>query len=328
LDSYHAYFTRVFLENPLRDSALPSLVYEEGDERIVGFLGVVPRRMTMDGRRFQAAISSQFVVDPAAHVGQVAITLARAYLEGPQDLSISDEANDLERKIWEGLGGTTALLRSLHWTRPLRPARFALTILRRRPRLAPLAFIAAPVAAVIDALSTQMPHSHFHQRRPYASFADSLTEQAVLSYALQLDRGLHVEYDDRTLHWLLERARRRRAAGTLHAAVVRGQQGMIGWYLYHLDRDRIANVLLVAAEPSAIREVLDHLFYQSTEHGAIAATGRMEPRYLQALSDKYCVFHRRGPWVLLNAKRSEILRSFDTEDAVFSRFDGEWCLGY
>src|SRR6478735_12343495 len=68
LDSYHAYFTRVFLENPLRDSALPSLVYEEGEERIVGFLGVVPRRMQMGGRRFQAAISSQFVVDPAAHV--------------------------------------------------------------------------------------------------------------------------------------------------------------------------------------------------------------------------------------------------------------------
>src|SRR6476620_11403890 len=136
LDAYHEYFTRVFLNSPLHDSRLPSLVYEDGD-RVVGFLGVVPRRMLMRGRRFQAAISSQFVVDPAARAGLVAMRLARTFLEGPQDLSISDEASDLARKIWEGLGGMTALLRSLHWTRPLRPATLAVSTLQARPRLAP-----------------------------------------------------------------------------------------------------------------------------------------------------------------------------------------------
>ena len=64
LDPYRAYFTQVFLENPSRDASLPSLVYEDDDGRIVGFMGVVPRRMSMNGRQFQAAISSQFVVDP------------------------------------------------------------------------------------------------------------------------------------------------------------------------------------------------------------------------------------------------------------------------
>jgi len=137
-----------------------------------------------------------------------------------------------------------------------------------------------------------------------------------------------VEYDQRTLHWLLEQAGQRRMGGSLHAAVVRNDTGIIGWYLYHLDRDRIANVLQVTAEPAAIRDVLDHLFYQSSEHGAIAATGRLEPRYLQTLSDKYCLFHRRGPWVLLNSRQSDLLRSFETGDALFSRLDGEWCLGY
>jgi hypothetical protein len=330
LDSYHAYFTRVFLDNPSRDSALPSLVYEDDDERIVGFLGVVPRRMTMNGRRYQAAISSQFVVDPATHVGLVAVRLARAFLEGPQDLSISDEANDIARKIWEGLGGTTALLRSLHWTRPLRPAQLAVATLRGRRRLAPLAMAAGPMAALLDAMATRIPHSHFHQSRPEASSAETLTEEAVLSYMPEPARAgsLHVEYDERTLHWLLEQARKRRVGGSLYAAVVRKAQKMIGWYLYHLDRDRIASVLQIAAEPPAIRDVLDHLFYESSEHGAIAATGRMEPRYLQPLSDHYCLFHRRGPWVLLNTRQSDLLRSFETGDACFSRFDGEWCLGY
>jgi hypothetical protein len=330
LDSYHAYFTRVFLDNPTRDNALPSLVYEEDDERIVGFLGVVPRRMRMQGRCFQAAITSQFVVDPAAHTGIVAVRLARAFFDGPQDLSISDEATDIARKIWEGLGGTTALLRSLHWTRPLRPAQLSMAMLRGRPRLAALAVAAVPVAAVVDALATRMPQSHFHQSKPEDSSAETLTEEAVLAYVPEPARtgSLHVEYDERTLHWLLEQAKLRRAGGTLRAAVVRNNEKVLGWYLYHLSRDRIANVLQIATDPSAIRDVLEQLFYQASEHGAIAATGRVEPRYLQNLSDTYCLFHRRGPWVLVKTRQSDLLRSFETSDACFSRFDGEWCLGY
>src|SRR3954463_948762 len=178
LEAYQDYFTRVFLNSPICDSTLPSLVYEDGN-RILGFLGVIPRRMMMKGRRFQAAISSRFVVDPAAHAGLVAMRLARTFLDGPQDLSISDEASDIARKIWEGLGGTTALLRSLHWTRPLRPAQLSVAMLRGRPRLAPLAVPAGPVAVIVDALATRMPHSHSHQSRPEDSSAETLTEEAV-----------------------------------------------------------------------------------------------------------------------------------------------------
>src|SRR5205807_8138589 len=89
-DPYRDYFTRVFLENPSRDPSLPSLVYEEDDGRIVGFLGVVPRRMMMNRRALQAAISSQFVVDPNSHTAVAAVQLANTFLDGPQDLSISD----------------------------------------------------------------------------------------------------------------------------------------------------------------------------------------------------------------------------------------------
>jgi len=30
----------------------------------------------------------------------------------------------------------------------------------------------------------------------------------------------------------------------------------------------------------------------------------------------------------VNARKPEILRSFQSGDALFSRFDGEWCLGF
>jgi len=330
LESYHAYFTRVFLDHPARDASLPSLVCQEDGGRIVGFLGVVPLRMTMNGRRYQAAITSQFIVDPTTQVGLMAVRLAKAFLEGPQDLSISDGANDTSRRIWEGLGGTTALLRSLYWTRPLRPARLGLSVMGGRARLAPLAMAARPVASIVDVLATRIRHSHFHQSKPVAAAGTDRIEETVLAYLPQFaQRGsLRVEYDETTLRWLLNQVRLRKANGELHTGVVRNAQRIIGWYFYCLDRDRIASVLQIVADPSATRDVIDHLFYSASEHGAIAATGRLEPRYLQTLSDAYCLLHRRGPWVLLNSKRSELVRSFETGDAFFSRLDGEWCLGF
>ena len=121
---YTEYFTRVFLDTA--DRGISSLVFQDHDGRIVGFVGIVPRRIAIAGRHYHAAISSQFIVDPSTHVALVALRLAKAYLDGPQDLSIADEANDVSRKIWEGLGGTTALLLSMYWTRALRPAQLGL----------------------------------------------------------------------------------------------------------------------------------------------------------------------------------------------------------
>jgi len=329
LDSYPAYFTRVFLDNPSRDVRLSSLVCEEGGGRIVGFLGVVPRGMSMNGQRLLAAISSQFVVDPAGRAGVVAVRLAKAFLDGPQDLSISDEATDVSRRIWEGLGGTTSLLHSIHWTRPLRPARLALSLLRNRGRVAPFAVAAGPLARIVDALATRMPGSHFHQSAPRVS-ADDLREEAVLASLPEFAGvgSLRVEYDGRTLRWLLERVEQKTSGGRLQKALIRNEEKIIGWYLYHLNRGGIADVLQIAATPSSVHDVLDHLFYQAWRQGAIAVTGRLEPRFLQALSDKYCLFHRRGPWMLVSAKQPRLVQSFLNGDAFFSRFDGEWCLGF
>ena len=329
LDSYYTYLTRVFLENPLHDDLLPSLVYEEDAEGVVGFLGVVPRRMTMDGRRIQAAIGSQFVVAQTGHGGHIALQLAKAFLDGPQDLSICDQATDLSRKIWEGLGGTTSLLHSLYWTHALRPARLALSLLRGQPRLVPFAVAAITLAKAFDARVTREPQEHLVQWTPEVLAGDDLIESTVLTCLPTVvgAQSLRVEYDAPTFRWLLERARQRKGSGTLHAAVVMKGDQIVGWYVYHFERDQMATVLQIAAQSDAVRTVLDQLFSEADQHGAIAVTGRSEPRYLQALSDSYCAFHR-GPWVLLKARQPSLVRSFETGDAWFSRLDGEWCLGF
>src|SRR5437899_1696328 len=69
---YDSYLAKVFLNHPSRDPEVPSLVYEQ-DGSIVGFLGVVSRPMSMNGRRLRAAIGSQLVVDPSAATVMIAV---------------------------------------------------------------------------------------------------------------------------------------------------------------------------------------------------------------------------------------------------------------
>jgi hypothetical protein len=328
-NGHHAYFKSVFLDNPWRDPDLTSLVYEEADGRISGFLGVVPRRMSIRGQQLQAAISTQFIVAPESRNALIAVQLARTFLDGPQDLSISDEADDLARKIWEGLGGTTALLQSMHWTRPLRPARLALSFLRNRRALAPLAALASPPSRLFDAMATRLRCSRLFQSRPHV-LADALRLETVLATLPECAAGsLRVEYDHRAFRWLLDRAVQRQPDAGLHAVLLRNQElDVIGWYLYSLLPSGVADVLQIAAKARSIDLVLDQLFYGAWVQGATAVRGRMEPRFLQAFSDKYCLFHRRGPWMLVSAKKPDVVRAFAEGDVFFSRFDGEWCLGF
>jgi hypothetical protein len=325
-EPYGEYFRSVFVQNPAGPGPLPSLVCEGDGGRIVGFLGLVPRRVAAGGRRYQALVSSQFIVDPAGPVGLVALRLAKAYLEGPQDLSIADEANDVSRRIWEGLGGTTARLFSIHWTRPLRPARLAMSCLRARRGYAGLAALAGPAARVVDMLAARAPGSHFRQAPP-AERAEELCGLAVPEAAELHDAGrLRVEHDPPAFQWLLDRASRMAAGGRLLKAVLRNGRGPAGWYVCHLVPGGTAEVLQVVAAPSSIGPVLDHLIYAAWRGGAVALSGRLEPRFMQALSDRYCLFHRRGPWVLFKTSRPELLQAFQSGDAGFSRLDGEWSL--
>ena len=323
LPEYAEYLTGVFLSSAER--GISSLVYQESDGRIAGFVGIVPRQVVMGGRRYQAAVSSQFVVDPASHVGLVALRLAKAYLEGPQDLSIADEANDVSRKIWEGLGGTTALLLSMYWTRALRPARFGLSFAGQRRGLAQLAVAGRPLAAAADALAVRMPGSQLRQAPPLTTAAP-LFAQTVVAHASEFcGDALRVEYDEQTCQRLLDRATGR---GRLLNAVVKNGSSVCGWYIAHLEASGVAEVSQLAASAASIHDVLTQLFHHAWRDGAVSVTGRLDPRFLQPLSDQYCIFHRRGPWVLIKANKPELQRALDSGATCLSRFDGEWSLRF
>src|SRR5215831_1545655 len=148
-----AYFREILLDNPWSDLELPSWAAEE-EGRLTGFAGVVPRRMVFRGRPIRVAVGCQFMVDPNRRNGLTALQLARAVLSGPQDLFLADGANDLSRQMWAGLGGAAPLLYNLHWTRPLRPARLAVSLLAERGALPrPLLPAARSLSRLADAVA-------------------------------------------------------------------------------------------------------------------------------------------------------------------------------
>lgn len=329
-ERYRWYFQRLFLNNPWCDANLPSLVYQEEQGNIVGFLGVMPRRMSIKGQPIQAAVSSQFVVDPDRRATLAAIQLAKTFLAGPQQLSMTDEAGDATRKLWECAGGNTAFLCSLSWLCFLRPCRFLLSRMRKRRLLTPVAVAATPLCRLADAVAVRMLGSPFRRAKPPVS-GDELTPEVLLKCLSEFSRewAVRPEYDERSLTWLLDILAQREGYGPLKTVAVRSAAGeIIGWYLYHANRGGVGEVLQVIAKPSSVREVLNHLFYHAWRCGVAALTGRLEPRFLQEFRENSCVFSHRGQWVLVHSRNADVVNAIHSGDAFLTRLEGEWCLRF
>jgi len=324
IEKRRRYLGQVFLENPWYDDALPSLVCEAEGGRIVGFLGVLPRRMSWHGRPIKVAIVSQFMVEPH-HRGLTGLLLLKTFLSGPQDLSMTDGATHESARIWKAVGGTDSPLHSIHWTRPLRPVRYGLSLVSEHVPLA--AATAGPFCAVVDAIVARMRRSPFWLTT--ATSGEELTVDAILDSSHQFtpDAALRPEYDRGSLKWLLELAEQKASSGDLRKMLVRNaDHEVIGWYLYYLRRGGSSEVLHIAGRHDDLSEVLEHLFYNAWREGALAVSGRLQPGLFDALRARHCLFHDRGSPVLVHSRRRGLVDAVRCGDASLSRLDGEWWM--
>src|SRR5690242_16836652 len=70
-----SYFDDLFVHNPWRDEGISSQVYEDGNGKIVGFFGAVPRRMHLQGRTIRVAFGSNFIMEPGSRTAMAAMQL-------------------------------------------------------------------------------------------------------------------------------------------------------------------------------------------------------------------------------------------------------------
>lgn len=316
-----AYLREVFLENPWYDESMSALVCEQG-ERIVGFQGIVPRTMLMKGKPIRAAVCSKLMVEPESRSSLAAFHLMKRVLSGPQELTISDLADNGGRKLWEAFGATTSFLYSIYWTRLLSPTLFAISRLLKNRAPSFVKFF-RPLS-VLDTFVRRV--APFPPTVESPAWEEELTEDMLCNGLADSANSpaLRPEYSPHSVRWLLEMASRREKQGALQKILVLSPDGALaGWYIYYLKPGGLSEVLQVHAQRGSIGLVLDRLFYHAWQHGAVAVTGRMEPKFIESLWSRRCLFGLQGHWFTAFSKRLDILAAINSGEAFLTRLEGE-----
>ncbi len=327
-----SYIRELFFHGPFAEKTLPSLVYENEHGRVVGFLGVLRRSMSSHAKPIEAAVATSLVVDPDSRTTMAGLKLVNWFLSGKQDLAMTDTANQVTQQIWARLGGRTVALYTMHWSRPLRPALYAVYGASRfgKGRLSgAFALGCKPICKIVDAIAARLPSSPFRQTSRLIS-EEELTAEALVACLRDFpaSHSLRPEYETESAGWLLDFMARMNAYGSLRKVLLRNRENkIIGWYLYCLRRGGVGEVVQVGAAHSSFAVVLDHLFYDAWSHDAIALHGRLDSRLSQESLGRYC-FYFPGNRLLVHSRDPELTRQIQNGSAFLTRLDGEWCLRF
>jgi hypothetical protein len=319
-----AYFDETLLGHPWVDPEIPSLVSESEGGEIVGFIGSHVRRITVDSRSARLACCGQLVTDPAVRNRAVGAFLLRAYLAGPQDLTITDTASGEVRRMWESIGGVTVHLASIGWIRLFGPWRYAVS-----RRASPATRVAQPLSTALDAVSTRVARRALRPPTPRAS-AEELTPRALAEQVAAAPPSVRVRpaYDVEFLEWLFGALAAVRRRGTLVRRLVRAEDRVLGWYVYYLQRDGVSQVVQIGGRERDVGDVLDHLFADAYAGGSIAVQGRLEPHLREPLTARRCLFRSTGNRSLIHSGDMEIANAVAFGHSLVGRLEGEWWMGH
>jgi hypothetical protein len=324
-----AYFERTLFDHPWFDPEIPSLVYVDDDGRIAGFLGSSVRRLLFRGQPIRMGVTGQLVTDPGVRSRAAGMFLLREYLAGPQDLTVTDTASDLVRRLWERLGGDTFHLACVGWVRVFRPLRFAGEYAAHRERRA-LAQTARGLARAVDPLARKALWRASEHGAPQAR-TEALTPAALVEHLPEITRGLELypAYDEPFATWLLRELAAVEHHGSLVAHLVRSEQGdVLGWYVYYRKAGGIGSVLQVATRAETAGAVLDALFHDATTTGAAGLQGRVEGPLRAALARAGTLFHPSGYLALVHGRDPALLHAVHAGHALLTRMEGEWWMGH
>lgn len=321
--SLRSYLQSVFLEHPWQDPAISSRVHVTDAGRVNGFIGVLPVRMMLDGQPVRAALGSSLMVDDAASDPLAGAKLVRSFLNGPQDISLAETANEVAQRMWEKVGSHAVPALSMDWFRMFRPAGLALNIAADKVR--PLV-IFTPFARAFDALARRFKGSPFRWSAAATNATGRDVDDAeLLAFlpSLAAKFALHPDWQPETLAWFLEHAAVKEKHGALHRRIVLDRRGQAaGCYLYYGRRNAVAWVLQILALPGAAEIVLDDLFAHAHAGGASAVRGRAQPGLMDALLRRNCVFFHRSS-VLVHTRRQDLLAAVHSGQALMIGLAGE-----
>ncbi|EKF18272.1 hypothetical protein NA2_14012 [Nitratireductor pacificus pht-3B] len=323
-----AYLSKLFLDPPNRDPDIASLVHLRADGSVSGFMGVLPMRMAFEGRPLRAAIGGSFMVEDHEDDPYAGARLLRAFQNGPQDLSLTETANDVSTTMWRKLRGTILPDYSLEWLRVIRPTAFVSEM--AAGVFGPLRLI-SPLARPIDALLgriapgagwAHLPAAALGGKALPSSDADAETAAALFRRFVEL-HALHPDWPEADLQRMVaESGRKANYGGMVRRQVLARNGTPVGLFLYYGDRARIGRVIQVLALPGQEGAVIDSMLADACERGLVALRGRSQPALLDAmLGRRFAFVHASSS--IVHARDQSLIAPFRAGQAFFNGFAGE-----
>lgn len=319
-------FKEVCFNNPWYDEEVRSLVYEDSNGRIKGFLCVIPKKFKFNGEDILVGVSQHLMVD---QVPLASLQLFREFFSGPQDLSITDMSVDIGKPLWERLGGSAIYLHSIYWRKPLRILSFLGLMLFKNIYSKKYFFPVKVFFKVSDYAVSKIP-STFLRIKNDGVLLEKLDENDFLSNIELFMKGksLIPVYNTNSISWLYKRLRAEKRFGKFQSIKVLSIDGdLLGWFLYNLLKDGTSHVIQVVAHNHSVNKVYQALFYDAFSKGSIELVGRLDPNLSRMLFVSKCFFMPGRNWMLAYSRNKEIINSLHSNNAFFTRLEGDlWFL--
>lgn len=310
----------VFLDHPWHDPEISSRVHVNDNGKVNGFIGVLPLRLMVEGRQKRAGVAGSLMVDAPKEDPLAGAKLLRSFLNGPQDLSISETANPLSQRMWERIGGHTVEGLSVDWIRVFRPAATAIELAGSRPLR-----LFRPIARLFDLAGRRVVPSFFKAVAAEAVSGTDVTSEEFARHLIDLTRDspVHPSWDAASLRWFLEQSEVKEQRGPVHRRVIRRSSGaVVGCVLYYAETRGVAWVLQVVAAPGFAQQVVDDLFAHAERTGVAAIRGRVSPATQEALLHRNALLYRRAATVA-HSRDPGLLAAVGSHGAVVTGLAGE-----
>jgi hypothetical protein len=316
--------------SPWHTEEVGPLVLEDSAGAIRGFLCVLPRQFRYRDRAMLGAVCSTLCIDREFQ-GYSGTQMLRQALSGPQEFSVSDDANDIAAQVAVHTGCSIYQLQSVRWTLPLRPGSLALSFGLNRLGLGRARWLGSGVASLVDRAMRRYPQSPAQVKVDTTLTSRPMDIDAMMASMSRACRGytLRVDYDSASLGWMMRRAHRMTQAGEPRMAMICEPDGSVaGWYTYYLRKHSLCDVVQFLAKVRFRRRVFDWMVHDAWQAGAGGLTGRLDPDMMEIISNQYCLFQPQPHWMLVQSRDPELTRTVLAGGALLSRLDGEWAHHY
>lgn len=301
---------------------------------IVGMVYGSPSPMRFNDARIWSICSTLFSVHPDHRNPSCSKALLAASWMSDVPLVLSDRTNPAARRLGErGTDGAAHQQYSLRWARVLSPGAAALGGALNRngvfkswsiPALRRAAGLTDTLLArrEQDVLAIEQPRS----RRRLSTAPLTAQDLAEHGDALMQNFTLRPDVTDADLteaSWA--RFRAIRPEGRIErVAVWNRKKDLVGWYILHIRKTGIGEVLQIVGRDDSIDGVISLMFDHAKEIGVGSLHGTASPTMLVALSEAGAYYHGRGSTMFVRTTDESIDEAFRCSQALITGFEGEY----